>query len=529
MKRKNKIIILSTIIFLILITLTFITYGYYLTKINGNKNKSISVSLANLELTYNDGNGLIESKNVVPGDNITTKEFSVENTGDKKVVNYAVYLDDVVNTFVDKYDIKLTLTCESSKNNTCNGTNMLYPTSHTLLVLNDIDVGEIQKYYLKVDFIETNDDQSDNMDKIVEGNIIIRDLKETGSTEEVVNGTDSVILDNPKLISDYKIYGSSVQNGTPTVDSPVEIESVGDLVTEGDYKNKYEISMILGGENLHNINTDTIGTMYDNEGNIINNNNIFVTDYLFITSKNTKIKLTGTNNIKSVQNIRVNFFDNNKIWLSQSVIPVNASENFDKDITVPTNAKSIRISFAKDNEEEFEINEFYTTSIYLDEPLRKIGEYADYIDFKNKKVIRNVYKESIIPSYVSSNTGTYTGFLADITKVPKEYSLASEKNNGICLSDTHKYMNVVYKNTNQYSNICGIYKTTTNVYRVVFTMGDSSIKTLEQVLTVLPKIDILYPLETVIEENIDLPQINGNTIKILTKTSPSNIEVTYIK
>lgn len=33
-----------------------------------------------------------------------------------------------------------------------------------------------------------------------------------------------------------------------------------------------------------------------------------------------------------------------------------------------------------------------TTNIYLDEPLRKIGEYADYIDFENQKVVRNVEK-----------------------------------------------------------------------------------------------------------------------------------------
>lgn len=513
MKRKNKIIILSTIIFLILITLTIITYGYYLIKINGNKNTSISVSIANLELTYNDGNGLIESKNVVPGDNITTKEFSVENTGDKKVVNYAVYLDDVVNTFVDKYDIKLTLTCESSKNNTCNGTNMLYPTSDTLLVLNDIDVGEIQKYYLKVDFIETNDDQSDNMDKIVEGNIIIRDLKETGSTEEVVNGTDSVILDNPKLISDYKIYGSSVQNGTPTVDSPVEIESVGDLVTEGDYKNKYEISMILSGKNLHNINTDTIGAMYDNEGNIINNNNIFVTDYLFITSKNTKIKLTGTNNIKSVQNIRVNFFDNNKIWLSQSVIPVNASENFDKDITVPTNAKSIRISFAKDNEEKFEINEFYTTSIYLDEPLRKIGEYADYIDFKNKKVVRNVNQKTFTKdSNWALSKATNNFYVNESIENSKE---------SIILCNYQKSTSLAVGSENIF--ISDTSKLNFQTKKINFTVDDLKNWLSDKELI------INFPLKNATEENINLPQINGNTIKILTKTSPSNIEVTYVK
>jgi hypothetical protein len=31
-----------------------------------------------------------------------------------------------------------------------------------------------------------------------------------------------------------------------------------------------------------------------------------------------------------------------------------------------------------------------TTNIYLDEPLRKVGNYADYIDFKTKKVVRQV-------------------------------------------------------------------------------------------------------------------------------------------
>ena len=41
-----------------------------------------------------------------------------------------------------------------------------------------------------------------------------------------------------------------------------------------------------------------------------------------------------------------------------------------------------------------------TTNIYLDEPLRKIGDYLDYIDFKNQKVFRNVI--------VNDDTGTQT-------------------------------------------------------------------------------------------------------------------------
>ncbi len=36
-----------------------------------------------------------------------------------------------------------------------------------------------------------------------------------------------------------------------------------------------------------------------------------------------------------------------------------------------------------------------TTNIYLNEPLRKIGDYADYIDYKNKKVVRTI-KEKLL-------------------------------------------------------------------------------------------------------------------------------------
>ena len=212
MSRKNKIIISVTGIILVLVTLIGLTYAYYLTRINGNTNdKSVTVSLANLELTYSDGNGLIEANNIVPGEVIATKTFSVENTGDKKVINYTVYLDDVINTFTNKNDVKLTLTCTSSKGNKCTGTEITYPSTDTLLSINDIDVEEKHNYELKVEFIETNTDQSIDMNKELSGNIIIRDLKGTGSEITNTKGTNSVSVDNAKLLSNYRIYGNSVQ------------------------------------------------------------------------------------------------------------------------------------------------------------------------------------------------------------------------------------------------------------------------------------------------------------------------------
>ena len=212
MSRKNKIIISVTGIILVLVTLIGLTYAYYLTRINGNTNdKSVTVSLANLELTYSDGNGLIEATNIVPGEVIATKTFSVENTGDKKVINYTVYLDDVINTFENKNDVKLTLTCTSSKGNKCTGTEITYPSTDTLLSINDIEVEEKHNYELKVEFIETNTDQSIDMNKELSGNIIIRDLKGTGSEITNTKGTNSVSVDNAKLLSNYRIYGNSVQ------------------------------------------------------------------------------------------------------------------------------------------------------------------------------------------------------------------------------------------------------------------------------------------------------------------------------
>ena len=83
-----------------------------------------------------------------------------------------------------------------------------------------------------------------------------------------------------------KITGNSVQNAAPTPQNPIEVQSVGELVTQGDYAGKYKIGVTAHGES-------------------------------------------------------------------------GKSESFD---------------------------------IYLDEPLRKVGDYADYIDFENGKVVRNVGK-----------------------------------------------------------------------------------------------------------------------------------------
>ena len=75
-----------------------------------------------------------------------------------------------------------------------------------------------------------------------------------------------------------------------------------------------------------------------------------------------------------------------------------------------------------------------TTNIYLNEPLRKVGDYADYIDFKNKKVVRNVK--------VNDNTGTKTIEESYTQQDPK-----TEETIELPEILTHKGTNIIAVNT----------------------------------------------------------------------------------
>lgn len=245
MSRRKSIIISIVGITIILLSLLGITFGYYYSKIIGNTNdKSISINMNYLELTYDDGNGLITAYNIIPGETIATKTFNVKNTGNTKISNYVVYLDDVVNTFVDKNDLKLTINCTSDIGN-CNGTKVVYPSNNTILVTNNIEKDETQNYELKIEFIETNDDQSDNASKKISGNILIKDIKSLNKELLNESGNSIISLNNPTFITSFRLYGNSIQDGTPTPSNPVEIESVGDKT-----KNMCDVSVIKSSNDV---------------------------------------------------------------------------------------------------------------------------------------------------------------------------------------------------------------------------------------------------------------------------------------
>lgn len=215
-----------------------------------------------------------------------------------------------------------------------------------------------------------------------------------------------------KNLEDYLIFGNSVQDGTPTPENPIEIESVGDLVTDTNDINygKYKIPVIVGGNNKFNINT----TSDVNQYNAKKFGKLGKTYTVSLTDKDTSVDISGfylavtDGSIYSghVENFGYLIKDGsielnnittltNKDQYYLAVYP-NTQDVWDK-IATRFNIMIVEGDRAKEYESYIQPT---TTNIYLDEPLRKIGDYADYIDFRNQKEFRNVI--------VNDDTGTQT-------------------------------------------------------------------------------------------------------------------------
>ena len=168
MNRKQRIIVSVTGIFLVLLILVGLTYAYFLTKIKGNDNeKSISVTTADLKLTYNDGSdGVIGGVNIEPSDTIYTKTFTVKNEGNANI-EYGVYLINVINQLIRKDDVKYTLNCTTDGTITCNKvtTETTFPSGISQLVTNEIEPGKTHTYTFSFTYKDTNTDQSIDMGK----------------------------------------------------------------------------------------------------------------------------------------------------------------------------------------------------------------------------------------------------------------------------------------------------------------------------------------------------------------------------
>lgn len=268
-------------------------------------------------------------------------------------------------------------------------------------------------------------------------------------------------LDNSagKVLRDYKIYGNSVQDGMPSADSPVEIQNVGDY---NETTGKYDVPIAVGGKNLLNLENATKigGTSFAVTDNVVTITDIG--DSYGLTWMNKYIGLQGgqtyyfktipSSNVNSAAGWRINYTDGTnsgtKGYSAAITIPEDKEVKsvylyigWDLSHEEPITLKNIQIELGTTATEYEPFIEPVTTVISLDEPLRLVSDSADYIDYKNQKVVRNVE--------VLDDTGMLT--------IEESYSVMDspvEEPMDLPVIDTNLYTNVISVGTQiQPSNV----------------------------------------------------------------------------
>lgn len=170
MKRRTLTIVSIVSIIIISLLLLSLTYGYYLTTIEGNTNsKSVEVATGDTKVLYTDLSEDNTSEIIKPGFK-TVKSFTVQNIGNVSAT-YSVYLVDVINSFSRTQDITYNLykkvgtitnvnidtdlseTNGWSRVNTTE--NMTFPTEMSVIAPNEVieTPNLVYTYVLKVEYI----------------------------------------------------------------------------------------------------------------------------------------------------------------------------------------------------------------------------------------------------------------------------------------------------------------------------------------------------------------------------------------
>lgn len=176
-----------------------------------------------------------------------------------------------------------------------------------------------------------------------------------------------------------------------------------------------------------------------------------------------------------------------------------------------------------------------TFNIYLDQPLRKVGDYADYIDFSTGKVVRQV-SHSVLSSNLtwrsySDNQEDVLGFYADDLPKSSYYKTKSiSVSNRFKRTDTDIAPGAVFSVNYETFYMSEVLKISISKERIL-KEGTSDINTFKSWLDE-NEVYIEYLLEAPDDtETIELPELiayeDYTNIEILTEVAPSKIEVTY--
>ena len=314
-----------------------------------------------------------------------------------------------------------------------------------------------------------------------------------------------------------KIYGNSTQNGTPTPTSPVEIQSVGEKT-----------------KNLFNLTKDDFskGTI-NGEGKLVKMTLKPNTVYTLSSnaskydSSSTNIWFNGnstnSNGVWENQPRSTTSDQNGEIYIViRSVSINNIFENYWIQLEEGSTATSYepygyRIPITVSNGTETK-----TTNIYLKEPLRKIGEYADYLDLTNKKVVRNT-KEIVFNGTESwqKHTNLNIYYINDTS--------IKHSDNISCYSD--KYKGQVSGSGNSYGS-GNMWIQSISSYPRIYISNDNY-TTVDTFKTYLASSNVAgyFVLETPAEESVAVPEIpslsDGQKCEDFYKVNGTTLECGY--
>ena len=168
-------------------------------------------------------------------------------------------------------------------------------------------------------------------------------------------------------------------------------------------------------------------------------------------------------------------------------------------------------------------------NIYLDQPLRKIGDYEDYIDFEKKQVIRNISHTvltsdmtwSVYDDVQENVLGFYTNSLPGRLLISRSTALSNRFKRSNSDIAPRAILGIDYEAFYITSNM---FKVTVEKTKV--TDKQSFLKWLDE-----NQVYIDFVLETSESQTIELPEIQLykglNTITVDTDVQPSNMSITY--
>ena len=232
-------------------------------------------------------------------------------------------------------------------------------------------------------------------------------------------------------------------SNAPTPEAPIEVESVGEY---DETNGKYKMPVKTGGKNL--FDKDNVARRISKATVIEENNDVIIIQgdeglgELAYSAGEIRMEMHNSYEANKTYTLsiymtlleagkwdRINEFwfgasksdyakthkifsgDQNSIIGIRQKYSFTFTPNYDlKTITIRLNGGKWNIEWnTLQLEQNNEVTEYepyiepVTTNIYLDEPLRRIGDYADYTDFKNQKVVRKTADIKLFGSFTKYN------------------------------------------------------------------------------------------------------------------------------